>query len=241
MMKIVKGITALALLTGAAAAFADSTIDQLQNAIQSEFRLLSEDLGAALSYKPFSPAEPLGITGFDIGITATATSLEHVAVLEKVTSANAPSTVVVPRIQLVKGLPLNIDIGASYAAVPGSNIKLIGVEAKYAILAGSVATPALAIRGSYTRLSGVDQLDFDTRGVDVSLSKGFAVATPYVGVGAVWVTSTPKNIPSLTEETFRENKIFGGVNLNFGLFNMAFEADKTGDATSYGAKVGLRF
>ena len=240
-MTIVKGITALALLTGAAAASADSTIDQLQNAIQSEFRLLSEDLGAALSYKPLSPAEPLGITGFDIGVTATATSLEHVTVLEKVTSASAPSTVVIPRIQLVKGLPFNIDIGASYAAVPGSNIRLIGVEAKYAILAGSAATPALAIRGSYTRLSGVDQLDFDTKGADVSLSKGFAVATPYIGAGVVWVTSTPKNIPSLTKETFRENKFFGGVNLNFGLFNMAFEADKTGDATSYGAKVGLRF
>ncbi|MBI3530861.1 MAG: hypothetical protein HY067_23190 [Betaproteobacteria bacterium] len=240
-MKVLKGITALALLTGAAVAFAGGTIDQLQNATQSEFRLLSEDLGAALSYKPLSPAEPLGITGFDIGVSANATSLEHGAVLEKVTSSSAPSTVVVPRIQAIKGLPLNIDIGASYAAVPGSNIKLIGIEAKYAILAGSVATPALAIRGSYTRLSGVDQLDFDTRGIDVSLSKGFTVVTPYVGVGTVWVTSTPKNIPSLTKETFRENKIFGGVNLHFALFNMAFEADKTGDATSYGAKVGLRF
>ena len=240
-MKVVESITALALLTCAAEAFAGSTIDQLQNAAQSEFRLLSEDLGAALSYKPLSPAEPLGITGFDIGVSATATSLKHVAVLEKVTSSSAPSTLVIPRIQAIKGLPLNIDIGASYAAVPGSNIRLIGVEAKYAILAGSVTTPALAIRGSYTRLSGVDQLDFDTRGIDVSLSKGFTVVTPYVGVGAVWVTSTPNNILGLTEEKFRKNKIFGGVNLNFGLFNMAFEADKTGDATSYGAKIGLRF
>jgi hypothetical protein len=240
-MIVVKGTTALALLTGASLAFAGSTIDQLQNASQSEFRLLSEDLGAALSYKPLSPAEPLGITGFDIGVSVNATSLEHAAVLEKVTSSSAPSTLVIPRIQAIKGLPLNIDIGASYAAVPGSNIRLIGIEAKYAILAGGVATPALAVRGSYTRLSGVDQLNFDTRGIDLSLSKGFAVATPYVGVGAVWVTSTPKNVPLLTRETFRENKIFGGVNLNFALFNMAFEADRTGDATSYGVKAGLRF
>ena len=240
-MKVLKGITALALLSGATAAFAASNIDQLQNAIQSEFRLLSEDLGAVLSYKPLSPAEPLGITGFDIGVSATATSLKNVPVLEKVTSSSVPSTIVVPRIQAVKGLPFNIDIGASYAAVPGSNIKLIGIEAKYAILAGSVATPALAIRGSYTKLSGVEQLDFNTKGIDISVSKGFTVATPYVGLGTVWVTSTPNNISGLTEEKFRENKIFGGVNLHFGLFNMAFEADKTGDATSYGAKIGLRF
>ena len=127
-MKLVKSIAALTLFIGPALAFAGSTIDQLQNAAQSEFRLLSEDLGAALSYKPLAPAEPLGITGFDIGVSATATRLDHAAVLEKVTSSNAPSTIVVPRIQAVKGLPFNIDIGASYAGVPGSNIKLIGVE-----------------------------------------------------------------------------------------------------------------
>jgi hypothetical protein len=57
----------------------------------------------------------------------------------------------------------------------------------------------------------------------------------------VWVTSTPNNVAPLTQESFRLNKVFGGVNLHLALFNMAFEADRTGDATSFGAKVGLRF
>ena len=242
-MKVVKNIVSMVLLAGATVASAASDIDQLQNAIQSEFRLLSEDLGAALSYKLLSPAEPLGITGFDIGISATATSLENVTILDRVTSSTSsvPSSIIVPRLQIVKGLPLDIDIGASYAAVPGSNIKLIGAELKYAILSGGVATPALAIRGSYSKLSGVNQLDFNTKGIDISISKGFTLLTPYVGAGAVWVTSTPNNVLTLTEEKFRQNKFFGGINVNFGLFNMAFEGDKTGDAASYGAKFGLRF
>ena len=242
-MKVFKNFVSMVLLASATVASAASDIDQLQNAIQSEFRLLSEDLGAALSYKLLSPAEPLGITGFDIGVSASATSLENVTVLDRVTSSTSsiPSTIVVPRVQVVKGLPFGIDIGASYAAVPGSNIKLIGAELKYAMLSGSVATPALAIRGSFTKLSGVDQLDFDTKGIDISISKGFTLLTPYVGVGAVWVTSTPNNVLTLAEEKFRQNKFFGGINVNFGLFNMAFEGDKTGDAASYGAKFGLRF
>ena len=242
-MKVLKSFVSMVLLAGATVASAASDIDQLQNAIQSEFRLLSEDLGAALSYKLLSPAEPLGITGFDIGVSVSATSLENVTVLDRVTSSTSsvPSTIIVPRVQAVKGLPFGIDIGASYVAVPGSNIKLVGAELKYAILSGSVATPALAIRGSFTKLSGVDQLDFETKGIDISISKGFTLLTPYVGAGTVWVTSTPNNVLTLAEEKFRLNKFFGGINVNFGLFNMAFEADKTGDAASYGAKFGLRF
>ncbi len=239
-MQFTRGLFTLAMLTGVNTALAGSEIDQLQNATQSEFRLLSEDLGAALSYKLLSPAEPLGITGFDVSVSVSATDLENVRILEQVTSSNAPSTIVIPRVQAIKGLPLGIDVGGFYSAVPDSNIKLYGFEAKYAILSGGVATPAIAVRGSYTKLSGVDQLGFNTRGIDVSASKGFTIATPYVGVGSVWVTSTPNGVP-LTEETLRLTKLFGGVNLNFGLLNVAVEADQTGDAVSYGAKLGFRF
>jgi hypothetical protein len=103
--------------------------------------------------------------------------------------------------------------------------------------------PAIALRGSYTQLAGVDQLDFNTKGVDLSISKGFALFTPYGGIGKVWVTSTPKNILTATpsEESLSQNKYFVGVNMNFVLVNIALEADKTGEDTSYGLKLGFRF
>lgn len=49
---------------------------------QAKFQTLSEDLTAALSYKAVAPAEPLGLTGFDIGIEVTGTSLEKCRYLE---------------------------------------------------------------------------------------------------------------------------------------------------------------
>ena len=57
------------------------------------------------------------------------------------------------------------------------------------------------------------------------------------------MTSTPHNIPTSTpsKESFSLNKVFVGLNMNFGLTNLAFEADKTGDASSFGAKLGFRF
>lgn len=222
-------------------ACAADDIDNLGALNQSDFRLLSEDLGAALSYKPLTPVEATGVLGFDLGVEVTATELANPEVLERAVSGDAPSTLVVPKLHLHKGLPFGIDIGVSYAQVPGSNIKLIGAEARYAIVPGGVATPAVGLRASYTTLRGVDQLDLDTTGVDLSVSKGFANVTPYAGVGLVRVSSTPENVPGLSKTTFTDNKIFVGANINFLLLNVAIEADRTGEVTTYGAKLGWRF
>ena len=238
-------ILAVALLGTAVLALparAATDIDSLNLIGQASFRLLSEDLGATLSYKPLIPAEPLGITGFDLGIEVNTTRLQNTAIFNTVVSGSSVETLVLPKLHVHKGLPFGLDIGASYAAVPDSNIKVWGAEVRYAILKGGTASPALAVRGSYSALEGVDQLKLTTTGLDVSISKGFAMFTPYAGIGKVWVRSTPDaSIPLLVEEDFDLNKVFVGVNMNLAVVNIAVEGDKTGDATSYGVKFGWRF
>jgi len=207
--------------------------------LQSEFRLLSEDLGAALSYKPLAPAEPLGVTGFDMGIEFSSTQMANPLIYQSVTSTSSDSLPIV-RAEIQKGLPLGIDLGVSFSSVPSTDIKLIGAEVRYAFLKGGVATPAVAMRVSYTALQGVNSLDLDTTGVDLSISKGFAFFTPYAGVGNVWVTSTPHN-GLLAKESFTESKYFVGANMNLTFINIALEGDKTGDARTYSLKFGWRF
>lgn len=216
-------------------------VDQLQNIVQGEFRLLSEDLGAALSYHAQIPAEPLGITGFDIGVGVTATKMENAEILQRVSSDNANATIYVPTLRVHKGLPAGFDIGLTYASIPGSNIKYTGGELRYAILQGGVTSPAIGVRGSVTKLSGVDQLSLDTRGLDFSISKGFAFLTPYAGLGRVWVESDPRGTAGLRTEKFSLTKAFVGVGMNFTVLNVNLQADKTGDASSYSLKLGWRF
>lgn len=233
---------AAALLAAAAAPAFAADIDSIQLLSQSEFRLLSEDLGAALSFKPLVPSEALGITGFDLGVAVTGTKLKNDAILKKASSGgDIPSVLPVPALRLHKGLPLNLDVGVALSQVPGTNIRYTGGELRWAILPGSTLAPAVAIRGTLSRLTGVDQLDFDTKSLDISISKGFANVTPYGGIGQVWVKSTPKGVPGLRGEDFTQTKVFGGINVNLGLANFAFEADSTGGATTVGAKLGLRF
>ena len=231
-------VCAAASLASLAAFAGDVTIGNLTT--QGEFRQLTEDLGAALSYKPLTPAAPLGVTGFDVGLAVTVTQLKNSAALAKA-GAGDHTNLIVPTLRVNKGLPFDIDIGGMYARVPGTDISLWGGEVRYALISGNLALPAVGLRGSYTRLAGVNNFDFNTKGLDLSVSKGFAFITPYAGVGRVWVSGTPSGNAALSKESFGLYKAFAGINMNFGLANVALEADRTGVANTYGAKLGFRF
>jgi len=231
--------TACALLAPLAAGAAD--IVTIGNLSQSQFRLLSEDLGAALSYKPLIPAEALGVPGFDIGLAVSGTDLKHPALLSRAAGGRAVDTVMpVATLRAHVGLPFNIDIGGVYSQVPDSNIEYLGGELRWAVIEGGVALPAVALRGSYTTTRGIDQLRMTTTGADLSISKGLAIFTPYAGIGQVWVRSTPRGVPLLAEESFTQTKVYAGINVFLGV-NLAFEVDSTGGVVSYSAKAGLRF
>ena len=232
----------IALMAVLPATFAASNINNLSSLNQGEFHTLTEDLGAALSYKPMGPAAPLGPLGFDVGFGLTETQMTRSSALwsQINNGGGSVSNINLPRLQVDKGLPFGIDVGGFYAKDPTSNIALYGGELRYAILSGGVTQPAVAVRGAFTRLSGVNQMSLDTRSVDLSISKGFAMVTPYAGVGEVWVSSTANAAP-LAGENITQNKVFAGVDLNLGFSNLDAEWDETGGARSLSLKLGFRF
>lgn len=240
MMKRLLPLAALALLAQPALA---ANITTLQGISQADFRNLSEDLGSALSYKAVTPTAPLGIAGFDVGVEVTQTNMTKSAALWSTITGSGGNVnyLYVPKLAISKGLPFGIDIGGFYSRIPTTNISLYGVELRYAILPGGVATPAVGIRGAITKLNGVSVLSLDTKSVDLSISKGFAMLTPYAGIGEVWTNSTPNGVPILSGVSFTQNKLFLGANLNLMVTNLAVEYDKTGSARSLSAKLGFRF
>jgi hypothetical protein len=216
-------------------------INGLQHLSQDEFHELAQDLGAAFSYKPMAPAEPLGPLGFDIGAALSGTTLANTPAVQKaVGNSSVFSTLPVPSVRVIKGLPYNVDIGGFYARLPSSNVNLYGGEVKWAFLPGDIALPAVAARGAITRLNGVAQLGFESYSADLSISKGFAFVTPYAGVGEVRSNSSTDGL-ALKQVNLTQGKVFGGASLNLGLANLDIEADSTGGIHSYSAKVGFRF
>jgi hypothetical protein len=239
-MKKLLSLISLACL--AQPALAANNITNLGGLTQAQFRDFSEDLGSALSYKPVMPSAPLGTTGFDMGIEVTQTKMAKSSQLwNTVTGGGSVSDLYIPKLHIDKGLPFGIDVAGFYSRIPTTNISLVGAELRYAILEGGISQPAVAIRGAITKMNGVSQLALNTKSLDISISKGFTIFTPYAGIGQVWTNSDPSASTGLAQESFSQSKTYAGLNMNLGVTNLAAEWDKTGAAQSISVKLGFRF
>jgi hypothetical protein len=211
----------------------------LGNLAQDEFRRMSADLGAAASYKGVTPATPLGLTGFDIGVEVSATKVEN-SQLFALAGAGSQSDLVVPKLHIHKGLMAGLDIGAFVGGIPELGGALFGAELRYAFMDDTLTRPALAVRLSGTATNDLGGVKVRTGAVDLMLSKRFTAITPYVGVGAVRVVSEASG-SALSRESFNDTRVFTGVNVNLAVVNVALEAEKQGDNTTLSAKLGWRF
>lgn len=216
------------------------SLDSLINLGQAQFKTLTENVGAATHYKALAPAEPLGLLGFDVAVELSSTEIDD-GIFDLASNGDfGISTFLLPRLHVHKGLPFGLDVGAFYTAIPDTDFKAMGAELRYAILEGSTITPAVAIRATYSVISGVDEMDVTNTGLEATISKGFIMLTPYAGLGIVRTVGTPKGVAALSEESVDLEKFYAGINVNLG-FNLGFEFDQTGDYKTYSVKAGFRF
>ncbi len=192
-----------------------------------------------MSYKGVTPATPLGALGFDVGVEVTDTKLESSEAFARA-GAGSRSHLVIPKLHVYKGLFGGLDVGAFIAGSPEVGATVFGADLRYAILDDGLATPALGLRLSGTKASGLGDMSLATIALDVMASKKFTALTPYVGAGSVRVLSSAGGT-LLDEVRFNKGRVFGGVNVNLIGVNLALEAEKMGANTSLSAKVGLRF
>jgi hypothetical protein len=227
----------LLLLTSGHLLAADANINISPGLPQSTFREVTEELGIAIAYVPLAPAENLGITGIDVGVEFTAVDIDED--LFRGVMSDPPGQLVIPKIHVQKGLPFGIDLGAIYSKVPNSDISMAGGEVKWAILTGTAATPALAIRGSYTRLIGVSDLDLETFGADLSVSKGVFFLTPYAGVGQIWIRAN-SNTTGLDKESSTKTRGFIGLKASLLPFSVVGEYD-IAEVSSFSLRLNISF
>jgi hypothetical protein len=230
MKRIVLTLLVTLLATGTAFA-AKYDLNFAAGFANDQFKSFAREAGAMAAYRGVAPAEPQGLTGFDIGVEASFVDIDSSVWNEVLTETTDPPTyLVVPRLHVRKGLPFNIDVGAMYAQVPDSNITLWGGELQVALLEGTTATPALALRGSYSSLEGVDDLDLQTYAADAVLSKGFLMFTPYIGAGVVQIEAEytgndPTLQANLQDQSLTEARYFAGVQASMALLRLTGEIE----------------
>ena len=113
---------------------ADTQIALPSGFAQSYFHDLSKEIGLAVSYVPMEPAAPLGILGFDVGVEASFVNIHNSDPYWTQVTNSPPSTLIVPKLHINKGLPAGIDLGLIYSSVPSSNISMIGGDIKLSLI-----------------------------------------------------------------------------------------------------------
>jgi len=232
------------LATGLAACFSGQAIagdlSNFTTISQTEFLSLGKDIAAATSTKTLEPASPMGVSGFDISGSTALTQTQATSAWSKVTGSDTQHLPLI-KLSATKGLPWGLDIGVFTAKLPTTNMTVNGFHAKYALINGNSVMPAVALRASHSRMSGVSHMDLNNTSYDVLISKGFIGFTPYAGVGTVRSKANAKGISTLTGESFNQQKAFVGASWNVLLLNLSGEYDRTGQTSSYSLKAGLRF
>jgi len=191
------------------------------------------------------PARASGLLGFSVGIAAAAVPIDTKAAYwtNSVTGTRLEQNgyLAVPRLVASKGFGA-ATISGMYAS--RGDIKMYGGALDIPVVRGSLATPELALRGSYSTLSGIDAFKMKTYGLEAFLSKGFGPVMPYGAIGrqrnnangSVTLGTVTRTLADRSNVT----RYTAGVRLSLLLPKITVEATKA-EVTSYAAKISFGF
>lgn len=197
------------------------------DAPKGEIEDFHKDFADAVYPYPGHDAVPLGLVGFEVYVDG---SYNHgfgdaVGSQHPINGSLPGGVLSVARVGVRKGLPLGIDLEATYGRILGSDLNLISGSVQWALLKGGVASPALSFRLTGSQSTGVSYYRLRQLGVEAVASKGFTVFTPYIGAGFVRSESRFAFIEG-HDATSTEPILFGGVTIKLLIPRINLEVQK---------------
>jgi hypothetical protein len=210
---------------------------------QSDFNTVVDELGSIAAYNPIGPAASLGVTGLDLGLSLSSYKINRSAWDFAVRDGSAPSRLTMSRLHARKGLPYGVDIGAAYSMSTSGNISVLGGEVRKALLEGTPATPAVSLSGHYSLLTGVNDLDLSAYGIDLGISKGFTMFTPYAGIGQIWYDGSESvdAITQLSDRNTSQTRSYFGMRMGLLPFMSVTAQADFAEVNSYSLRLNLGF
>jgi hypothetical protein len=214
---------------------------------QQQFEEFTAVVGQAIYASPVEPATARGFLAFDIGIAATAMPVDEDAAYwvnavqsDILTSGYLP----VPRLVVSKGLSV-ATIAGSYARIPSTDVEVWGGSLDVPILRGSLVAPSLSIRGAYSEIRGIEELELKTYGAELFLSKAFGPVTPYGAVGVAryesqaWVPEVGA-MPRVLNAELEKERLTLGLRISLLFPKLVIEGTRSDD-WAYSAKFSFGF
>ncbi len=214
---------------------------------QAQWHTFTKQVGAISSFKELASAKSLGTLNFHVAIDYGSTPVDQHnpawinTFVHPDEDCPLGDAIAYPTIRASMGVSDKMDVGGFWTVAPGSNYGLIGGEFKYAFLQESAKSPAAAVRGSVSMLTGVSDFDLNIYSIDVLTSKEIAMFTPYVGIRTSLVVGTETTSKvNLNRESIPIAQGYAGVSYSISMINLAAEYNVS-TVNTFALAVGANF
>lgn len=181
--------------------------NSLDDPAVKRFRLLTSELALALAPKPLSPAETLGVSGFEFSIGSSHADISEdlsywqgqpgSPIFEAaIRDRKIPGMLWIPYIHLRKGLPTSTEIGINGSYLAGSNMFMVGADFKIALHESYIRWfPSISVRAAASTLFGAGDFVVTTGEADLIVSLpigigGMVRINPYLAFGLMGMDAT---------------------------------------------------
>lgn len=210
---------------------------------EEDFQAFHDRFSSAAYFYPRHGAAPMGLLGLEVWVDTSADpDFGDEPFTATTIDGDLPGDVLaLARVGVRKGLPGRIDLGVAYGRAVGGDVELVSGEISWAAIEGGSVVPAVGLRltGTQTLDSGAYALE--QYGLEVLVSKGFLVATPYVGAGLVRSESTlTRPGGDEIDESSTGPVLFAGVRLKLLVPSLTFEVER-GEHVQAAVRIGFGF
>jgi hypothetical protein len=177
------------------------------NYTQDDVDQFSHDLIQVNRYSPLESAGSHGSIGVGLGFGAQSTAwtseksflYNHVLNSSGNSRDEVQSRLNMPKVYFVKGTSWPLDFGAGFGKSIETGLTQFSAHVQWTAFE-EFRMPSLALRGTYSRLTGINNVVLNATGVDALASYGFSYFTAYVGYGVHYNKLNFKIVPN--EEDF---------------------------------------
>lgn len=212
-------------------------------ATPEDFTAFHDRFASAVYFWPRHGAKPLGVLGFEVWVdTSVDPGFGDEDFTRTTLDGDLPGDVLaMSRVGVRKGLPGGFDLGVAYGRTLDGDVELLSGELSWAIVEGGAVTPAVGLRLTGSQALSAEAYDLEQYGLEVLVSKGFPVVTPYGGAGLVRSESRLDRFGGgRLEEDSTETIFFAGVRLKLLLPSLTIEVEQ-GQETQAAVRLGFGF
>jgi hypothetical protein len=179
--------------------------------IQREaYETVVRQLAAGIANQPVAPADTLGLHGFDVSLVSTWAFISargddalHPDPWERVHQDEEPTRVMWrPGIQLRKGLPVSLEVGANWSWIAISRQTAIGGFGRWSVFEGWKDAPDFGFQIGYSGYIGNEELELGVLDGNMSIGYTFpfgyikgvnqASVAPFGGIGFIKANAVPR-------------------------------------------------